>query len=332
VLIQLWKAFDYPCSQRLVAVLREQVPRLRSRGLLHCQDAVAGKLLTISAKTIDRKLAGERRRLQLSRYRRAATQRLLLETIPVKLPDAWDRTQIGNLQLDYVFHCGQSAAGVFLRTFSAVDIASGWWEGRPVLDGSQQAACSALDGVRRRLPFRLREIHPDNDSAFLNALMVQYCADNGIALSRSRPLKKNDNCWVEQKNWTHVRKLVGYHRLAGHQQHVLLCRLYEAWADWRNFFQPVMRLEHKVRSQGKVHRRYDQPRTPYQRLLESGQLSTAATEKLKRRYESLNPFTLLRAIQSLVQQMHRTLRSDTKRKIQPRAAVTRLVTQQVRAR
>lgn len=309
-LAELWAAFDFPCGQRLVPILREQIPRLCARGLLHFSNELVAQLVQVSPSTADRLLAGERSRLRLNRYRRSTAQRLLLESIPVKLPDEWDRSQIGNLQIDYVLHCGPTASGHFLRTFSAVDIASGWWQGWPVLDGTEQQACDALDLIRQHLPFRIREIHPDNDSAFLNYLLQGYCQRLQIALSRSRPLKKNDNCWVEEKNWTHVRKLVGYHRFAGHQQYVLLCRLYELWTDWKNFFQPVMRLREKTRQHGRIHRRYDQPRTPYQRLLASGQLSSAAAESLKRRYESLNPFTLLRAIADLVQQLEHSLRKE----------------------
>ena len=142
---------------------------------------------------------------------------------------------------------------------------------------------------RAALPFRLRELHPDNDSAILNQLLFEYCKQNHIALSRSRPLKKNDNCWVEQKNRTHVRQVLGYHRLTGELQRCLIAELYWAWAQWRNFFQPVMRLSEKTRLGAKVHRRYDQTATPYQRLLDSGQLSSTARAALERRYDGLSP-------------------------------------------
>jgi hypothetical protein len=158
-----------------------------------------------------------------------------------------------------------------------------------VIDRTQHSTRCALDAIRRRLPFRLREIHPDNDSSVINRLLLDYCRQNQIAVSRSRPLKKNDNCWVEQKNWTHVRKLVGYHRLSGELQHRLLKDLYRVWSLWRNYFQPVMRLESKTRTGSKVHRRYDVPATPCQRLLASGQLSAMARQSLEQRYASLNP-------------------------------------------
>jgi hypothetical protein len=330
-LAELWELFDYPCGQRLAPLLREQVPRLRLRGEWFCSEEIAGKLMSISAKTIDRLLVSERQRLRLPQYRHSATRRLLLEQIPIKVADDWDRTQIGNLQMDYVFHCGQTTAGSFLSTLSVVDIATNWWEGEVVSDRTQQATRQALDRLRRRFPFRIRELHPDNDSAFLNQLLIQYCEKNQIALSRSRPLKKNDNCWVEQKNWTHVRKLVGYHRLNGELQRRLLQDLYRIWALWRNFFQPVMRLSSKTRRGSKIHRRYDQPATPYRRLLQSGQLSSAATERLARLYDSLSPITLMKQIQQRQTDLWNLVRKSGQtdspaRKLTPRS-VTSFLTQ-----
>jgi hypothetical protein len=203
------------------------VPRLSRRGWWHCPEEVAANLARISAKTADRLLAPKRRRLRLDQRRGSSMRRLLLEQIPVKkVAEEW--------QVDRVAHWGQSTAGSFLWTLSTVDIATNWWEGEPVMS----APC-AVDAIRRRLPFRLREIHPHNDNAVLNHLLMDYCRENRIALSRSRPLKKNDNCWVEQNNWTHVRKQVGYHRLSGGLQYRLLKDLYGGWSLWRNYFQPV---------------------------------------------------------------------------------------------
>lgn len=330
-LVELWKLFDFPCGQRLAPVLREQVPRLLARRQWSCAPPVAQKLQTISPKSIDRLLAGERRRLQLPQYRHSPARRLLLEQIPLKVADEWDRTQVGNLQLDYVAHCGQSTAGSFLWTLSVVDIATGWWQGQALVDRTAHATRRALDHIRRHLPFRIRELHPDNDSSILNRLLIDYCRQCQIALSRSRPLKKNDNCWIEQKNWTHVRKLVGYHRLTGERECRLLRDLYRLWSLWRNFFQPVMRLRSKLRVGAKLHRSYAPAATPYQRLLASGQLSSPARQALRTHYNSLNPIELMRQIQrrqtQLIQAVRRRTRTDAPpRKSHPRS-VTSFVTQ-----
>lgn len=328
---QLWKLFDYPCGQRLVPLLREQVPRLRDRQQWRCTEEVAAKLVALSAQTADRLLAKARQRLPLPQHRHNATRRLLREQIPVKVSADWDRGQVGNLQLDYVAHCGQSLAGRFLWTLSAVDIAPNWWLGGVVVDRTQSATRQELDRLRRQTPFRIRELHPDNDSSFINHLLLEYCQRNQIALSRSRPLKKNDNCWVEQKHWTHVRKLVGYHRLSGEREARLLRNLYRVWSLRRNFFQPVMRLTNKTRIGGKVHRQYDVPATPFQRLVDSGQLSATAVESLRRQYESLNPILLMNDIQRLQTQLltcvrQRTRAQPSSRKTRPRS-VTSFVTQ-----
>ena len=327
-LVELWKLFDFPCGQRLAPVLREQVPRMRQRQQWSCSEEIAQKLTTISPKTIDRVLASQRRRLQLPQYRQSGARRLLLEQIPMKVADQWDRTQLGNLQLDYVAHSGQSTAGSFLWTLAVVDIASNWWEGQALIDRTQWSTRRGLDQIRRRLPFRIRELHPDNDSAVLNRLIVDYCQQYQIALSRSRPLKKNDNCWIEQKNWTHVRKLVGYHRLSGELQCRLLDDLYRLWALWRNFFQPVLRLSRKTRTGSKVHRRYDTAKTPFQRLVESGQLSSETRRSLQQQYDSLNPVTLMDQIQKRQNQLLQIIRKSTagSRRLRPRS-VTSLVTQ-----
>jgi hypothetical protein len=219
--------------------------------------------------------------------------------VPVKLPNEWDREQLGNLQMDFVLHCGRSLAGEYLNTMSVVDIASGWWEGEPQMGRSQKASEESFDRLRRRFPFRVREAHPDNDSALLNELLWNYCHKWRIAMSRSRPYEKNDNAWVEQKNWTHVRKLVGYRRYDTAAEQELLRELYRRWADYQNFFQPVMKLKEKTREGGKVHRVYDEAKTPYQRVLASGVLNRKQREQLEVRYQALNPAALWRQIQGL---------------------------------
>jgi hypothetical protein len=298
-LARVWEIFDFPCGLRLVAILREQVDRLRSAGELRCSERVAQWLKKVSARTLDRLLVHERKVWQLKRQRRPPVHPLLYQRVPVKLPNEWDREQLGNVQMDFVLHCGRSAAGEYLHTMSVVDIASGWWEGEPQMGRSQKASQESFDRLRRRFPFRIREAHPDNDSALLNELLWNYCHKRRIAMSRSRPYEKNDNAWVEQKNWTHVRKLVGYRRYDTTGEQELLRELYRRWADYQNFFQPVMKLKAKTREGGKVHRVYDEAQTPYQRVLASGVLTRKQREQLEARYQALNPAALWRQIQGL---------------------------------
>jgi hypothetical protein len=299
VLVKLWELFDYPCGQRLVPAIRAELGRLRQSRELHCSQVVAGKLERISASTVDRLLAREKQVRRLRRNRNPAAHPLLYQRIPVKVAAEWNTRQVGNLQVDYVEHCGRSNGGEYIHTLSAADIASGWWEGEAISSRSQQATKEGMEEIRARVPFRIREIHPDNDSGMVNDLLWRYCKGARIKMSRSRPYKKNDNAWVEQRNWTHVRKVVGYQRLDTTGELRVLRELYAQLRLYKNFFQPAMKLTAKTRIGGRIHRKYDQPQTPYQRLLESRQLSSAAEEQLRRQYESLSVVKLRQEIEAL---------------------------------
>ena len=298
-LVKVWEIFDYPCGQRLAPALREQVERLREAGELRCSDVVAGKLCRVSAKTIDRLLGREKRVRGLRQNRNPSVHPLLYQKIPVKVAADWDTAEIGNLQVDFVLHCGRSAGGQYLHTLSAVDIATSWWEGEAILRRTQEATRDGLDRIRKRLPFPIREIHPDNDTGLINDLLWRYCRKARIRMSRSRPYKKNDNAWVEQRNWTHVRKVVGYRRLDSGAELEALRELYEKLRLYKNFFQPTMKLIAKVREGGKIRRKYDEPRTPYQRLMESPQVRPSVKKRLQAQYESLNVAELHREIEAL---------------------------------
>jgi len=298
VLVKVWELFDYPCGQRLVPAMRAELERLRKSKEVQCSEEIAGKLVRISAKTVDRLLGREKQVRHLRRNRNPAPHRLLYQQIPVKVAAEWDTREVGNLQVDYVEHCGRSSGGEYVHTLSAADIASGWWEGEAIGSRSQQATKEGMEAIRARLPFGIKEIHPDNDGGLINDLLWRYCGGAGIRMSRSRPYKKNDNAWVEQRNWTHVRKQVGYQRLDTTAELRSLRALYESLRLYKNFFQPTMKLKAKTRIGGKIHRQYDEPRTPYQRLLESGQLSGKAEKQLRRQYESLNVAQLRRTIKA----------------------------------
>jgi hypothetical protein len=300
-LIQVWELFDYPCGQRLAPALRKEVARLRRAQELACSNEVAAKLEAISPRSIDRLLDREKRVRGLRQNRNPSVHPLLYQKVPVKVAAEWDTTEVGNLQLDYVFHCGRSTAGEYVHTLSAADIATGWWEGEPIMGRSQAATKEGMDCIRQRLPFRIREVHPDNDSGMINDLLWGYCQDARprIKMSRSRPYQKNDNCWVEQRNWTHVRKVAGYRRLDTAGELAILRELYASVRLYKNFFQPTIKLVEKIRVRGKIHRKYDQPRTPYQRVRESGQISREARQRLQAQYESLNVAALHRRIEEL---------------------------------
>jgi hypothetical protein len=316
-LVPLWELFDFACGQRLSAALRTEVPRLRAAGELKCSDTVAEKLLKMSPKTVDRLLAPEKRVRRVNRPRSGRVHPLLYQKIPVKVAAEWDTDQVGNMQVDYVEHCGRSSGGQYIHTISTVDIASGWWEGEAIAARTQEATREALDEIRKRAPFRVREIHPDNDSGLINDLLWRYCQRRQIKLSRSRPYKKNDNAWVEQRNWTHVRKVVGYRRFDTTTELAVMRALYASLRLYRNFFQPTMKLKSKERSGGKIHRTYEAAKTPYQRLLESGQLSPASEKGLRRQYEALNVVQLRREVERLRKELFDLVEGKVEEGIRP---------------
>jgi hypothetical protein len=298
-LVKVWEIFDCPCGQRLAPALREQLDRLVEAGEVRCSREIAAKLKRISPRTIDRLLGREKAVRGLRQNRNPAGHPLLYQKVPVKVAADWDTAEVGNLQVDYVLHSGRSSGGEFVHTLSVVDIATSWWEGEPILRRTQEATRDGMERLRQRIPFRIREIHPDNDTGLINDLMWRYCRKARIRMSRSRPYKKNDNAWVEQRNWTHVRKVVGYRRIDNESECELLRELYAAVGLYKNFFQPVMKLQEKERVGGKLHRKYDTPRTPYQRLRESGQISKACQRRLEQQYDKLNVAELKRQIEKL---------------------------------
>lgn len=328
-LARLWEIFDYPCGQRLAPLLKTEVDRLRQLGELSCSDEVAFKLRKISPANIDIKLRHEKEVLHLKKNRHPKTQPLLYQKIPVKLTDEWDKEEVGNAQLDFVAHCGSSAWGDFINSLSLSDIASGWWEGEAQIGRSQRFTNQGLEKIRQRLPFSLKEIHPDNDSGIINDLIYRYCQDKEIAFSRSRPNKKNDNAYVEQKNWTHIRKIFGYLRYDAEQELEVINDLYHHELRlYKNFFQPVIKLVSKERVGGKIKRKYDLPKTPYQRLIESNQVNEETKQALTNLYHSLNPAELKRRIDAKLKQLYHIyqLKNQTQ-KVEPLKKLTpRLVT------
>lgn len=296
-LARCWEIFDYPCGQRLKPLLGDETERLRTQGELNCSDIVAKKLKQISFRTIDEKLKNQKEVERLKRKYHRKNNPLLYQKIPVKLSDEWDRTQFGNIQIDLVEHCGQSARGEYINTLSNTDIATGWWEGRAIMGRGQWPACEGLDQARKRFPFPWREIHSDNGTEFINAHLFKYTQQQEFGFTRSRPNKKNDNCFVEQKNWTHVKKFVGYLRYDTKAEQDILNDLYgNELRLYKNFFQPVIKLASKERVGGRIKRKYGKAQTPYRRAMESGEVSEKTKQELKRVYQSLNPAQLKRTI------------------------------------
>ncbi len=209
-----------------------------------------------------------------------------------------DRKKPGFTQIDFVEHCGQSAAGGYIYSQTTTDIAHGWWEEEPQMRRGQERTLEGTKECRDRSPILWTKIHPDNDTCFLNWHLFKYVEkEEGLELSRSRPYKKNDNCLIEQKNGPHVRKHIGHLRYDTKEELEILrdlCR--NELRLFKNFFQPVIKLISKVRIKGKIHRKYGKARTPYKRIMEDPGISKEIKEELNAVYESLNPAELRRGI------------------------------------
>lgn len=304
-LVTLWQIFDYPCGQRLAPLLKTEVERLRRLGEVRCRDDVAHKLTEIAPRTIDAKLKRQKEYERRTRQVKAKQHPLLYQKIPVKVAREWDRTVLGQIQIDLVEHCGQSTRGTYLHTVSSIDIASGWWEGEAIMGKGQEATLEALKRLRARFPFRWTALHSDNGTEFINREVFRYIHKAQVPFSRSRPNKKNDNAFVEQKNWTHVKKFVGYFRYDTQEELSLLTRLYRKELRlYKNFFQPVIKLIAKERRRGRIHRKYDTPTTPYHRIRASKDLSKASKHTLQQLYDALNPAELKRTIDATLDQLY----------------------------
>ncbi len=300
ILEKLWTIADGLCGKRLKAFIRTALPVLERCGEIILPDeAMRSKLLSISPATIDRLLAPVKK--QVWEKGRSATKpgTLLKHHIPIRTFADWNEKVPGFLEIDLVAHDGGSACGDFLQTLDATDIASCWTETQAVRTKAQVFVLAALRQIQRELPFPLLGIDSDNGGEFINNHLVRFCDLSQITFTRSRPFRKNDSCYVEQKNYSIVRRTTGYYRYDTDEQLFLLREIYRQLRLYTNFFQPVMKLLSKTRIGSRVHKCYDEPRTPYERLLALGVLSPEVKERLTSQFAQLNPAELKRTIATL---------------------------------
>ena len=332
-LAQIWEIFDYPCGQRLAPLLRREVSRLRQLEEIFISSEVAEKLKRISSATIDRALKRQREALHLKRGRaKPKPSSLLYKRIPIRLTE-WDTSKVGFLEIDLVIHCGSSGRDLYISSLNTVEISSGWWEAEAIMGKGQDPTFKALKKIGKRSPFKFKGIDSDNGSEFVNYHLINYCEKEDLEFTRSRPNKKNDNAYIEQKNWTHVRKVFGYLRYDTDKELHLMNSLYDNELRlYKNFFSPVMKLINKERIGGKVKRKYDIPKTPYQRLIESGQISDEKKKELKIIYRSLNPAELKRKIDEKTHNLYRayeekkrTTEANPSKKQRPRSVTFSMI-------
>jgi len=296
---RIWLAANLPCSTRLKVILPLWLPAYAKEfGGLSLD--VVKKLRKISAPTIDRLLKPARVKYRGRGRSTTKPGTLLRKQIPIKT-NQWDETRPGYLEADTVAHCGESLLGEFVYTIDFVDIATEWTEQRAVWGKGETGVLKQIRDVEDLLPFPLLGFDSDNGSEFLNHHLLRHFVERGkpVQFTRSRPYHKDDNAHIEQKNWTHVRQWLGYHRLDKPVLVPLMNDLYTTqWRLYHNFFIPSVKLVEKKLIAGKVIKRYDNPKTPYRRVLESPDVAASIKRDLKERFETLNPFRLRKSMES----------------------------------
>jgi transposase InsO family protein len=298
----IWEAAGYPCSVRLKALLPLWLPWAIKR--LALAAPVQKHLLLISPPTIDRRLKGKRSQLKKRLYGRTKPGTLLKHHIPIKT-DNWDVKTPGFTEIDLVSHSGNSASGEFLHSLNVTDIHSTWVESRAVMGKSQIAVLSAMQDIEQALPFKLLGIDSDNGSEFINYHLKTFCDQKGIQFTRGRPYKKDDNAHIEQKNYTHVRKILGYLRYDSQAVQKAINELYQNELQiFQNLFLPAMKLSQKTRVGSKLKRCYDKPQTPLERVLKCPQADRLKVQRLKGLRERTDPFELAKRIEQKLERIY----------------------------
>jgi hypothetical protein len=291
----LWEAADRICGKRLKRAIPSLLDAMERHGHLQAPEDVRRLILAASAATIDRALAPIKNVGKQGR-RRTSINTPLRKSITVRTFADWNDPPPGFFEMDMVAHCGKSVAGSHVHSLVLTDIASGWTVAGAMMVREQTLVVVTVEVIRGKLPFPLLGLDVDNDSAFINDTLVNYCKGQSIKLTRSRAYKKNDQAWIEQKNGSVVRRMVGYGRLEGIQSVAAVAELHEAARLYVNFFLPSFKLQSKTRVGAKVFKKYDKPTTPYERLLVETRMTEEQKEQLRSTFADLDPIVLLRRI------------------------------------
>lgn len=293
-LIMIWEAADRICGKRLKAMVPTLIASMETWGHLSLESVVRERLLSVSAATIDRMLKPIRSTAGGRRRRRSA--RKASKEVPIKTFSDWQDPDPGFLEIDFVVHGGGSMAGEYLHSFVATDVCSGWVEAVSLLAREQSLVIEGLKRMALQFPMPIQGIDADNDGAFINDTLVDYCKERSIAFTRSRAHQKNDQAWIEQKNGAVIRRMVGHDRLSGIVAGQALAQLLRVVCVYVNFFQPSFKLKERKREAGRVIRKYHRPVTPCERLLAHAKITDAIKESLRKQRDHLDPVELLHRI------------------------------------
>lgn len=301
----LWELFDYQCGKRLVVLMRINMEILKAEPEFDIDEPIAEKLCSISAATVDRLLKPERRKLELKGRSHTRHGPLLKHQIPIRTHFTWDERLPGYFELDTVHHDGGSASGEYCATLTATDVYSGWTELRPLRNRAHRWVKERVVEIRSDLPFSWLGLDSDNGGEFINRTLLNYCNDTGITFTRGRPYRKNDNCFVEQKNDIAVRRNVGYYRFDTDAEYQALQEVYTHLCPLLNYFYASAKLVEKVRTGPRVKKVYEAPKPPYQRLLDSPHVSDEVKDELRRRAKQLHIVKQKRLVDHAIAQLIR---------------------------
>ena len=308
VVVKIWELLEYPCGKRLKPNLVSTIDALVRHGEMKVSDQIMGLLGKIGATTLDRRLKRERVIRKLCRNRGTTRHGTLLKSsIPIRITN-WDIWEVGNLETDTVAHNGGDPSGECVYSLDLVEIYSGWSEQQAVMGKGEKGVVKAIDEMKAVMPFTVKGLDSDSGSEFINWHLVKYCQTNNWFFTRSRPDRKNDNAYIEQKNRTHIRDWLGYGRYDTMEQVDLindLCR--KELRLFNNFFRPVMKIKTKEKVNNSVCKKtYDSAQTPCQRLLNCDTLAPEQKQALAETYLALNPMALKRTINEKIKRIRKT--------------------------
>ena len=292
----LWPLTGYACSKRLAPFLPSLIGMLESSRECPFSDSVKAKLCSISPATCDRLLWPARKGSRPRGRSLTKPGSLLKAQIPIRTHADWLEQEPGFFEADLVHHCGDSSAGQYLHTLTLTDVETGWTEIAGLVNRSQTTVLTHIQSIRQRIPFPMKGLDSDSGSEFINDILFRYCRSEGIVFTRSRPYKKNDCCRVEQKNWHVVRQNVGYDRFEAEEACKALNAMYRLLRLRLNFLQPTLKLVSKERRGAKIHKAYDEAKTPCQRVLEHPCVPQENKRLLKEQLQTIKPMQLTKDI------------------------------------
>lgn len=309
VLMEIWKNAELPCATRLKEIIPLWLPHFDKFML---SEEIKTKILAMSASTIERIMAKHKTPFTKRGLATTKPGSIIKKQIPVKT-NQWDETIPGFIEADTVAHCGSSTEGSYVFSINCVDIATGWTIQRATWGKGQEGTLDAIKDIENVLPFSIKGFDCDNGSEFLNWHLLRYLHDRKkpVQFTRARAYHKNDNAHIENKNWTHIRQMLGYQRFDNLKLTPLLNQLYSTeWHDYFNYFIPSAKLIAKKRRGAKIIKIHDKPKTPFQRLIESQHLDHKTKQQLLDYFKTLNPFKLHQQIVRKIKKIHKVLNND----------------------